>query len=497
MATKHPRSGKGSKWTVAELKAVPVDWAGDILSDGEGLQGEVRVSGSGDVAVRFRYCFRWNGTNAWHQCGTWPTVDIKKIRAQRDAARALVKTGVNPNDQKKVDRIEADSKAKAIIAEDARQKAENLSFREMFEAWLADGVARQDGNAELRRSFEKDLLPAIGTMPVRLVDDAKLLEVLRAVGRGRGKGRTAQRMLTELRQLYRWAIKRKPWRTLAVDGNPAELVDPEQVAPEGYVDGVRERTLSPTEIRELDRIFRTTSKAYADLPKGEKYGGMRPLKRESQLALWIALGTTCRIGELLQARWEHVDLAKAEWLVPAKSTKTKVEWKVLLSDFALRNFKELHALTGNFEWCFPGQPVGRRREGAAPADKHVGLKSVSKQVGDRQVRFMTRTGPLDRRKNDNSLVLAGGKTGEWTPHDLRRTGATFMQELKVDNETINRCQNHKLPGPKVQKHYLHHSWASEKRAAWQMLGMHLDSILNATSDAEAEALLHAREKLAA
>jgi integrase len=47
---------------------------------------------------------------------------------------------------------------------------------------------------------------------------------------------------------------------------------------------------------------------YDALPAGQKYDGIRPLKKETQLALWISLLTLCRIGELLQAEWKNVDL---------------------------------------------------------------------------------------------------------------------------------------------------------------------------------------------
>jgi len=51
---------------------------------------------------------------------------------------------------------------------------------------------------------------------------------------------------------------------------------------------------------------------------------------------------------------------------------------------------------------------------------------VSKQVDDRQAQFKNRKA-LSRRRKDNILVLADGQNGDWTPHDLRRTGATMMQ----------------------------------------------------------------------
>ena len=108
------------------------------------------------------------------------------------------------------------------------------------------------------------------------------------------------------------------------------------------------------------------------------------------------------------------------------------------------------------------------------------MKSVSKQVGDRQLQFKNRK-PLAHRKNDDSLVLADGKNGEWTPHDLRRTASTMMQAMHISPDVIDRCQNHVLPGSKVRRHYLHHDFAEEKREAWQLLGQRIDAILTANN----------------
>ncbi|WAW10869.1 integrase [Oxalobacter vibrioformis] len=145
---------------------------------------------------------------------------------------------------------------------------------------------------------------------------------------------------------------------------------------------------------------------------------------------------------------------------------------VFLSDFSLQQFRKLHELTGNSEWCFP----------AKNKDGHVCTKSLTKQIGDRQSRFrLGRDGqprqPMKNRRNDDTLVLAGGKNGGWTPHDLRRTGATMMQSLGVEMHIIDRCQNHVLEGSKVRRHYLHHTYSDDMRAAWQKLGKRLAAIL--------------------
>jgi integrase len=101
---------------------------------------------------------------------------------------------------------------------------------------------------------------------------------------------------------------------------------------------------------------------------------------------------------------------------------------------------------------------------------------VSKQVGDRQVRFKKRK-PLKNRRHDDSLVLSNGKNGEWTLHDLRRTGATMMQQLGVSPDVIDRCQNHVLAGSRVRRAYLHYDYAAEKRDAWERLGERIEALL--------------------
>jgi len=70
----------------------------------------------------------------------------------------------------------------------------------------------------------------------------------------------------------------------------------------------------------------------------------------------------------------------------------------------LRQFKALHALTGDTAFCFPA----RAATGKAPTD-HVCVKSVSRQIGDRQMQFKNRARPLKNRKHDNSLTLSGGR----------------------------------------------------------------------------------------
>ena len=336
--TRYPKAGKGVEWKVKELQIIPIDWKGDTISDGGGLFGEVRVKADGSISIRFKYAFRWNGKVAWHQCGTFPNSGIASIRAERDRARQKVAEGINPSDDKKANRIKEQAANKAIIADAEREATENLAVADLFDAWLTDGVARQDGNAELRRNFGKNVLPIIGKKALRDLTEKDLLAVLRAV-RARGLNRAVVILNNDMGQMLRWAEKRKPWRSLMIDGNPSELVEVEKLLDHDYQEQ-RDRVLSADEIRELRNIFEHMERDYVALPAGQKYSGVRPLERKAQQALWICLSTLCRIGELLKSEWQHVDLNKGTWLLPAENTKgqrgKRQVHHVFLSVFALR-----------------------------------------------------------------------------------------------------------------------------------------------------------------
>jgi integrase len=477
--TKYPKAGKGNKWTIQELDAITTDWKGYSLSDGDGLLGEVRTNASSHISIAsshisiaFRYGFKLLGKKVWHYCGAYPSLPLKKIRENREAARNLVKLGVDPRAKKLADKIIAQNEIDSTIAEEKQklvdaeiERAKLLSFQDLYDAWIKDGVARADGNKYITQSFNKHALPSLGKVYLRDLTEHDLRDLYRKIILN-GTVPTAVELSKDIGQMLRWAEKRKPWRALLIDGNPSELVEIKKLVPKGYTKE-RKRMLSIDEIRKLKFIFDSTAQSYLDAPS--KYGTERPLKKEVQIAMWLCLSTLCRIGELLMTEWKHVDFEAHTWFIPAENVKgedtQKRDQLVYLSDFALDKFKQLHALTGDSEWAFP----------ARYKDGHVCIKSASKQVGDRQVKFKNRTRKLQARVENNTLVVGDD---EWTPHDLRRTGATMMQQLKPrpSRDVINLCQNHVI-GTKVDRVYLLDDYADEKREAWQMLGERINLII--------------------
>jgi len=104
---------------------------------------------------------------------------------------------------------------------------------------------------------------------------------------------------------------------------------------------------------------------------------------------------------------------------------------------------------------------------------HIGPKSVAKQIRDR-----VRSSPVKGRgKVSEALLLTGGP---WTPHDLRRTGATMMGELGVMGEVIERCLNH-VEQNKLKRIYQRHELKSEQREGWRRLGERLSLLCSSST----------------
>ncbi|MGI5829882.1 MAG: tyrosine-type recombinase/integrase [Bradymonadia bacterium] len=476
MATRYPSSGKGSKWTTKELKSIPVTWKGDSISDGGSLNGIVRINKDSSISIKFYFRFRYNGKIQKLYCGTFPNSTIKEIRSTRDAAKEALQRGINPIDDKNAQRIEAKRAIKDIVNIDDIKSSNDLSVQDLFLAWTseASGVKRSDGNIAIQRLYQKHIAPHIATYKIAELSDNHILDMLQKIKNSarnkdnpqRAFNRTVEAVYKDLKQMFTWAEKRQPWRKLMSGGNPALMITSAQVKAIMDFDykAERSRTLNDAEIHELACILGTNTQNFAPSPDANE----PPLHARGQCAVWLCLATLCRIGELLQASWEHVDFDKETWYIPAANTKTKQEHLVSLSSFALAQFQHLKAITGDFAYVFPS------KDGTS----HVGTNTLTKTIGDRQLRFKNRSKKIGGRIENDILVLSDGQNGAWTLHDLRRTGATMMQKLGIPPDIINLCQNHSLNwGNKVSKNYLHYDYAAEKAEAWNKWGAEIERIL--------------------
>lgn len=326
---------------------------------------------------------------------------------------------------------------KAALEEARARQAARKTVQDLFDHWAkVDLINRKDGGDEVRRMFNKDVLPLLGSIPIDEVKKGHITEVTDAL-LARGVNRMAKMIFSLMRQMFRFAVDRD-----LIDHDPTASIRKAKI---GGKDVERDRVLNDEELRALAMQAPTA--------------GLLP---STEAAIWIALSTCCRIGELINARWDNVDLDTGIWLIPPEDSKNGKAHSISLSKFAIQQFEKIKALSNKSQWCYPNT------KNTGP----VCSKTVTKQLGDRQ-RQTNQKVMSNRSANAQALILKGGK---WTPHDLRRTGATLMTALGVIPEVAERCLNHTEEN-KVKRTYQRHSYTKEMANAWNILGEHLSNLL--------------------
>lgn len=405
---------------------------GKRITDGASLFGTIRGNKDGTISVPFTFRYRFGNKVRDLRCGTWPEKSLKDIRQTRDRARSLLAEGKDPGLQRKLAKIAA-AEQNEQLKSGISTNSQRLTVNQLFELWKNLQLsARKHGDAEVTRAFKKDVLPTIGTRAAESIRRGDIAALLDTVVQ-RGAPIVANHLLGDLKQMFGFAITRN-----YIESDPTSHL---KKADFGGKAQERDRVLSNEEIVELKM----------KVPDAR-------IAAKTNHAIWIMLSTCSRVGELTQARRSHIDLAAQTWQIPAANAKNARAHTIYLSTFATSHFKALFDLKANNEWLFPNDK----------GDNHVSVKSIAKQINDRH-----RTVPMrNRSKATGTLVLSGGK---WTPHDLRRTGATLMGDLGVRPDVIERCLNHVEPN-RVKRVYQRQKLAAEQTNAWAELGAKLSQL---------------------
>lgn len=436
--------------TDAKLRAATLEKDGRYLPDGGGLR--VRLLPPSDQypkgAKLFEYHYKIKVGAVWahgqQHLGTYGesvqaengrtlTYGLERARADRDAARALVAQGIDPREARRLRELEEQAEQQRKLAEFQAQ-ANRKTVRAAFESWRALYLAREhrDGGALVEGHFERQILPSIGELALQDISKAALLPILdRLVQEGRL--RTANVVLALFRQFFRWCMARD-W--IAID--PTFGLSKKVV---GGADASRARNLSFDEIALLPARM-----AEAKLPE------------RLHIAVWLLLATGARAGELAHAKVADFDLDAGEWRIPAENSKNGIAHLIHLSAFAAGHVQSLVSAGSGSEWLLVG------RDSAKPIDD----KTLTKQIRDRQRPKKIK----GRSKQAGALLLPGG---EWTPHDLRRTMASRMQDIGVAPQVIEKCLNHTLEG--VLAVYQRADLLPERKAAYEAWGAKIEATL--------------------
>jgi len=160
------------------------------LFDGRGLYIEITPTGS----RWWRFQYRFAGKEKRISLGVYPDVGLKEAREHREQARKQVANGIDPSEQRRMDKL-------AII-----DKTQN-TFEAVAREWWAQRTSSWAAGQAQRviRRFEIDVFHWIGARSIRDLRAPELLSVLRRI-ESRGVLETAHRVLQSCGQVFRYAL---------------------------------------------------------------------------------------------------------------------------------------------------------------------------------------------------------------------------------------------------------------------------------------------------
>jgi integrase len=284
------------------------------LTDGGGLYLLIHPSGG----KRWRWKYYIHGKEKLLAIGVYPDVTIAEARKKRDEARELLKDGLDPSQQKQIDKLT--SKAKA-----------GNSFETVAKEWHAKYSRTVEAGTAARnlRILELNVFPWLGDRPIADINAPELLAVLRRM-ESRGILETAHRTRALASKVFRYGIA-----TGRCERDAAEDV---------------KGSLTPCQTENLAAI-------------------VDPLKFGQLLRdIWAYQGNfaTCvafrlsalfglRPGELRKLEWAEVDTGENALIrIPMGKMKKRRVHVVPLSQQAIALLDELRPLTGHGKYCFPG-----------------------------------------------------------------------------------------------------------------------------------------------
>lgn len=295
------------------------------VSDGDGLYLLVKPNG----ARWWRLDYSIGGKRKTLSIGVYPDTGLKAARDKADEARQLIAAGTDPSDVRKANKTK---QAQSLEAD--RRIAEGLpaidSFEEIAREWFTKFSAEWSPiHAEkIIRRLEKDIFPWLGKRPAAAITAPELLSALRRIEE-RGAVETAHRAHQNCGQIFRYAIA-----TGRAERDPSSDL-------RGALPSVKQsHHAAITEPKAIGALLRAM----------DDYQGQFVTK----CALRIAPMVFVRPGELRKAEWSEINLETAEWNIPAERMKMREPHLVPLSTQVVEILRELHALTGEGQYVFPG-----------------------------------------------------------------------------------------------------------------------------------------------
>jgi len=285
------------------------------LSDARGLYLLVNPSGSKLWCMKYRF----NDSEKKLSFGIYPEVSLAIARDKQQEARRLIDDGIDPSERKK--------QAKRV----AKVAAAN-SFEAVAREWFAKFSTRwaDSHSCKVLLRLENDLIPWLGARPISSIEADELLVTIRRVEH-RGALDSAHRCLGTSSQIFRYAIA-----TSRAKRNPA--ADLRGALPPVPDDSHFPSITDPDRVGELLRAI-------------DGYKG----NLTTCCALRLAPLVFLRPINLRKLRWEYINLTTAEIRLPGRLLKMREDLIVPLARQGVAILQEIHPLTYNAGFVFPGE----------------------------------------------------------------------------------------------------------------------------------------------
>lgn len=408
------------------------------VREGRGFALQVLPSG----IKSFLFIFELNKQKGYMKIGNYPGMSLSDARKAYNDAYNLVKSGVDPREDKKA------------VLEESRRKAEELAQstaaleKNTFELLMDEGIpedfipttveqlvavyyvkySKENHGLKTQRNFlytvKSGIIPVMGKKIITEIRRRDAIALIQDVA-SRAPGQSGN-VLKAGRQIFEYALLRE-W----VETQPFLQIT--KAVPKAMAN-VCDRVLEDIEV---PQAWNAISKS--------------PSSDSVKRALKMILVTAQRSGEVAQMHSDQI--IDRWWTIPAKVAKNKREHRVYLTDTAL-------SLIGNRKGhIFPSQK-GRTGHIAVNTIAQAIYRGYSSESSEKIVGVNTIKA---------SKTAYFGMT-PWSPHDLRRTARTNMPRVGVSDEHAEELLNHTKPG--IIGVYNKYRYDNEKKAAllkWETL----------------------------
>jgi len=380
----------------------------------------------------FFVMYRIDGKQRRMTIGRYPVITLKDARAKATEALELTKHEKDPAT------VEADRQRQE---NERRARTLELAANDYFTLYTKHRPSTRD---EVKRVFEREVLPTLGQLPITSITRRDLARVVNVVS-DRGAKAMANRLVAYLGSFFKWLVDRAELESSPTAG----LAKP-------HAESSRERVLSDQELRAV---------WLAANDMGPPFGRI--------VQLLILTGQRRdEVGGMLK---HELQLEKGLWVIPPERNKSHRVHEVPLSAMTEAIIRQ--ALVGAGEVLFAPKKL-RKTDDLTP--RPISGWSSFKVTLDEHILSILQEDE-DKEAARNNRAARPVSMSHYTLHDLRRTVTTGIARLGVAPHVADRLLNHSagtISG--VAKVYNRFKYEGEMRAAADLWADHVGKLVGWT-----------------